>query len=123
MTSRGFDAGRPSIATSVLLPDIHFPPFFGMQIPIESEPPRYQSKIARKEQLDDSIGDTFVSVFVLTSSVQLELARIGPLAARSAPEHLAIKADPANPSCRLRCRRGGADRYFRPIDFAAALLA
>jgi hypothetical protein len=37
---------------------------FEMQISIEFAPlRRYQSRRERKEQLDDGIGDTFVSVF------------------------------------------------------------
>jgi hypothetical protein len=37
---------------------------FGMQISIGSAPlRRYQSRRERKEQLDDGIGDTFVSLF------------------------------------------------------------
>jgi hypothetical protein len=39
---------------------------FEMQISIESVPlRRYQSIRERKEQLDDGVGDTFVSVFSL----------------------------------------------------------
>jgi hypothetical protein len=36
-----------------------------MQIPIESGLRGYQSRMARKGQLDDGIGDTFVPVFSL----------------------------------------------------------
>jgi hypothetical protein len=43
---------------------------FGIQIPIEFAPlRRYQSRRERKEQLDDGIGDTFVSLFSSLTAV------------------------------------------------------
>jgi hypothetical protein len=49
---------------------------FEMQISGASAPlRRYQNRGERKAQLDDGIGDTFVSVFSLPVTLELELIR------------------------------------------------